>query len=287
MKRLNKLHFGPAGIPHAAKKRSTKEGIITVKTLGLDAMELEFVRKINLTESSARDVGEIARQLKIILTVHAPYYINLAATDSEKREASVQRIIKSATIGSYAGAWSVCFHAGYYLGRDKKEVYNIIKDGIKKVVKNLEENNVNIWIRPEVTGKPTQFGDIDELLSLSQEFDMVMPVIDFAHLHARSQGKFNTYDEFVEILSLVEDKLGREGLNNMHLHISGIDYGEKGEKQHLNLSEADLNYIELLKALRDFKVKGVVICESPNLEEDALVLKNNYLKLLKKKNKRK
>ncbi len=279
MKRFRKLLFGTAGVPHSAKGKSTKEGIIQIKTLNLDAMELEFVRRISLTEKSAKEVYKIAHPLNIVLTAHAPYYINLASPDDKKIEASIERIYTAAKVASIAGAWSLCFHAGYYMGGDSSIVYDIIKRNLEKVIKKLQEENIKIWIRPETTGKPTQFGTIEETLRLSTEIEMVMPVIDFAHIHARFNGKYNSEKEFREILTLVEKYLGKEGLRNMHIHISGIEYNEKGEIRHLNLDEADLRYVELLKILKEFKVRGVVICESPNLEEDALLLKKTYRSL--------
>jgi len=106
-----------------------------------------------------------------------------------------------------------------------------------------------------------------------------MPCIDFAHFHARTNGKYNTYKEFASILEAIEKKLGRKGIDNMHMHITGIAYGPKGEKNHLTLEESDLKYQELLKALKDFKVKGIAISESPNIEGDALLMQKTYEKL--------
>lgn len=274
--RPDKLYFGPAGIPASLKKGDLKDGIIEVKRLGLDAMEIEFVRKIFLDEKKAKEVKKVASQLGIVLTVHAPYYINLASKEEEKVKASVERILQSARVGYAAGAWSVCFHAGYYGGGEQRVVYGKIRDEIKAIVSTLRDEGVEIWVRPETTGKKTQFGDLVELLELSQELDMVMPVIDFAHLHARGVGKLKKYQDFQEVLELVEKYLGREGLNNMHIHVSGIEYSDKGEVRHLNLREADLDYKLLIKAFKEFNIKGVVISESPNLEEDALLLKQLY-----------
>jgi len=274
--RPDRLRFGPAGIPLRAKARSTKQGVLEVKALGLDAMEIEFVRRISLTEQSAREVAAIARELDVALTVHAPYYVNLASPDKSKAEASAQRVYQSAVIGYAAGAWSVCFHAAYYMGKGSEEVYSIVKEALKGIIAKLKDEGVEIWLRPETTGSPTEFGTLDELLKLSSELEMVMPVIDFAHLHARSNGAFNSYEEFSDVLSRIEDALGREALGNMHIHVSGIEYGEKGEVRHLNLQESDLEYEDLVRALKDFNVKGVLISESPNLEEDALTLKKLF-----------
>ncbi len=103
----------------------------------------------------------------------------------------------------------------------------------------------------------------------------ILPCIDFSHLHALT-GKYNSLDEFASILARVEDKLGREGLDNMHIHVSGIEYSDKGEKKHLVFSESDFKYKELAQAFCDFDIKGMVISESPNLETDAMALKKEY-----------
>lgn len=272
----DRLRFGPAGVPLRAKARSTKQGVLEVKALGLDAMEIEFVRRISLTEQSAREVGSIASSLDVALTVHAPYYVNLASPDKSKAEASAQRVYQSAVIGYAAGAWSVCFHAAYYMGRSNEEVYATVKEALKGIIAKLKDEGVEIWLRPETTGSPSEFGTLEEVLRLSSELEMVMPVIDFAHLHARSNGAFNSYEEFSDVLSAVEDALGKEALGNLHIHVSGIEYGDKGEIRHLNLEESDFEYEDLLRALKDYNVKGVLICESPNLEEDALLLKRRY-----------
>lgn len=272
----DRVYFGPAGIPNSLKRGGVKEGVMEVKRLGLDAMEIEFVRKIFLDEKKAREVKSVASQLGIVLTVHAPYYINLLSKEEEKVKASVERILQSARIGYAAGAWSVCFHAGYYGGAEQSIVYEKIRDEIKTIVSTLKDEGIEIWVRPETTGKKSQFGELVELLELSQEIEMVMPTIDFAHLHARGGGRLKSYQDFREVFELVEKYLGREGLENMHVHVSGIEYSDKGEVRHLNLREADLDYKLLIKVFKEFNIKGVVISESPNLEEDALLLKQLY-----------
>ena len=149
---------------------------------------------------------------------------------------------------------------------------------MKKIEKELKDNSVKVWVRPETTGKPTQFGTYQELLKLSQELEMCMPCIDFAHLHARTNGKYNSQDEWRTVLTDVENALGKKALQEMHIHVSGIAYGEKGEKHHLMLDESDLKYKEMLKVWKEFKLGGVVICESPTMEADALLLKKTWEK---------
>ena len=143
----------------------------------------------------------------------------------------------------------------------------------------LSKTNNKIWIRPETTGKATQWGDLEEIVRLSKEFEQVLPCVDFSHLHARYNGIVNTYDEFSEIFETIGNELGQVALDNFHAHVAGIEYGAKGEKKHLNLEESDFNYKDLLKAFKAFDVKGAVVCESPNIEEDAKLLKEYYLSL--------
>ena len=168
------------------------------------------------------------------------------------------------------------FHAAYYLGMEHETVYKNVKEQMKKIVDELKSSGNSIWVRPETTGKPTQFGSLKEILRLSQELDHVMPCVDFAHLHARTGGKENSIAEFRATLELIEKGLGRKGLENMHIHMSGIAYSEKGERNHLTLKESDFKYEELIKVWKEFKIKGVVISESPNIEEDAKMMQRLY-----------
>jgi len=276
---MKELLFGTAGIPLSTNPRTTADGIMHVRKLGLSAMELEFVHSVNITKEKAPEIKKTAEENNVVLTCHAPYFINLNSLEKEKITASIGRILNSARILNLCGGYSVCFHAGFYMGQNPKNVYDTIKRNLKEISSTLKKEGSNIWIRPETTGKETQFGNVDEILQLSQELDNVMPCVDFAHFHARTNGKYNTYKEFAGILENIEKKLGKEGLENMHIHITGIAYGEKGEKHHLTLKESDLKYMELLKALKDFKVKGVVVSESPNIEEDALLMQKVYGKL--------
>ncbi|MHA1506414.1 MAG: TIM barrel protein [Candidatus Asgardarchaeia archaeon] len=278
MFRFGKLLFGPAGIPHEAKRRGCKsslESIKVVKEIGLDVMEMEFVRGIWMNEELARKVNSESKELDLVLTSHAPYYVNFASEDDKKVNDSVKRVLDTAYITYVAGGFSTTFHAAYYRG-EPSDTYDIVKEKLNYIIEELESKGVKIWIRPETTGKITQFGSIEELINLSKEFDLVLPCVDFAHIHARTKGSFNSYDEVCEILEKMESELGSESLKNFHAHISGIDYGEKGEIRHLNLRDSDLNYEAIIRALKEFDVEGVVISESPNKEEDALLLKEVY-----------
>ena len=279
---MAELLFGTGGTPHSAKTPSTIDGIERIAELGLGCMELEFVRGVKMGEGGARLVGETANKLGVKLTAHCPYFINLNAHEPEKIRASQGRILQTARIASICGAESVVFHAAFYLGDPPEKVYNTVKKYLGEMLEQLKRENNPVWIRPEIMGKPSQFGTVEEILNLCTELEGLGICLDFAHWHART-GNFNSYPEFAAILQQVKDRLGKTALDNMHIHVSGIAYGKKGEIKHLNLKESDLQYTELLKALIDYDAKGIVICESPNLEENALLLQATYNALLKAK----
>jgi len=272
------LLFGTAGTPHSSHSPTTQAGIERVRELGLDCMEVQFVQGVKMGERAALQVAEVARRLGVRLSCHAPYFINLNAHEPDKLSASEARILQSARIGALCGAESVVAHTAFYLGDPPQMVYQRVKGGLEKIVATLRREGNLILIRPEVMGRDTQFGNLEEVLSLSAEIEGVLPTLDFSHWHAR-HGKNNTYEEFLLILKQVESRLGRRGLEKLHMHLSGIEYTQAGERRHLDLKEADLRYEELLRALKDSKASGTIICESPNLEEDALLLQQTYRSL--------
>lgn len=276
---MNKILFGTAGVPQSSKKRDTLSGIQEIKDLGLDAMELEFVRGVRMRSPKAKKVRALAEKLKISLTVHGPYYINLASKDKAIREKSIERILRSARIGNICGAKSVTFHSSYFQDQSKEKVFGIVKDALLYILEILEKEGNDIIIAPELTGKPTQFGSLEELINISQKLKFKTRLcLDFAHQHARD-GKHNSYKEFVKDLEIIEKELGKKFLKDLHMHVSGIHYTKKGERNHLMLEDSDLKYKELLRALIDKNVDGTLICESPIQQEDALLLKSMYERL--------
>jgi len=272
---MAELLFGTGGTPHSARTKTTIDGIKRIAELGLGCMEIEFVQGVHLSEADANLVAEAAQSARVTLSAHAPYCLNFNAHEPRKIRASQGILRKAARIASICGAQSLVFHTGFYLGDPPQVAYQAVKKYLTEVLSRLKEENINMWLRPEVSGKGSQFGTIEEILELCTELEVIAPCIDFAHWHARSGG-FNSYPEFASILRQIKDKLGKASLDNMHIHISGIAYGQKGEKSHLNLKESDLRYTELLKALKDYSVRGMVICESHNQEGDSLLLKESY-----------
>ncbi|WP_244603348.1 TIM barrel protein [Methanococcoides sp. NM1] len=145
----------------------------------------------------------------------------------EMIEASIERIYQSARIGALCGASSVIFHPAYYLKQSSEEVLERVSGLLGRLASRLEDEGINAVLRPETTGKPTQFGSLEETLMMASAIEGIMPCIDFSHLHSRSSGEYNTLEEFRDVLVKVEEYLGREGLEDMHCHISGIAYGDK------------------------------------------------------------
>ncbi|AFV03133.1 Endonuclease IV [Dehalobacter sp. UNSWDHB] len=273
------IKFGTAGVPLSSKEASTEAGILRIRELGMDAMEVEFVHGVRMKEDKALKTGGTAKKERVSLSCHAPYYINLNSSETEKVEASKTRIMHTARIARILGAGSIVFHPAFYSGDTSDTVLARVVKELSDVRQELDQEGNQVILRPETTGKPSQFGDLGETIKIAQEVPGVLPCIDFSHLHARANGQFNSYDEFCAILEQTAEGLGEKWTSNAHFHISGIEYGPKGEKRHLVLQEADLKYREILKACLSFGIQGTVICESPKLEEDALILQKTYQEL--------
>src|SRR5690606_20851418 len=179
-----------------------------------------------------------------------------------------------------AGARDIVFHPGSYHNQPPEHVYERMKEKLLEIRSILDAEGIDVTLRPETMGKPAMIGTLDEVLELSRDIPGVLPCIDFAHLHAR-EGLVNCYDEFADVFRRVEAVLGRPGLETLHAHLSGIEYGPRGERHHLPLNECDLQYRELLQAMIDFAVRGSVAVEAPIPFHvaDALTLQATYRRL--------
>lgn len=269
---MDALLFGISGLPHGdgGQKFTYATAIPYLRGLGLDAMELPFVRSVNVTEKNRDAILRSKRENDFYLSAHASYYINLNAASTDKQEASLDRIRQGARALAMVDGRRLVFHPGFYLGQPPEEVYAAIRDNLRQLP------DMGIEYRLETTGKGTQFGTLEELLRLSRDVPTCKPCIDFSHIHARGNGALRRTADFGKVLRAVADALGPEALGDMHIHISGIEYGPKGEKRHLGLRESDFNYKACLRALRDYAVKGCVICEDSLLEDDARLLQKTY-----------
>ncbi|MEM3364109.1 MAG: TIM barrel protein [Candidatus Micrarchaeia archaeon] len=278
------LHIGTAGVPLSSESRDTLAGIKEVRRLGLDAMELEFVRQVYVKhDKDAEEIGALAKKENVALSIHAPYFINLNSPDKKTLEESRKRIISSAHVGHIAGAHSVIIHSAFYMKMDREEVYKRVRDQYKLLRKELVERGYDdVTLRPELMGRTSQFGDINDLLRMCSEVEGVLPCIDFAHYVALHNGTRNDYDAFCEIFENVENVLGREALKDVHIHFSGIEYTDKGERNHLVLDEKPANGVpaikwkDMVKSWKDYKISGIAISESPNIEGDAIKAKKYY-----------
>ncbi len=270
-----RLLFGTAGVPHSADGDSTVKGIERVAALGLDCLEIEAVRGVHMGEDTARQVRERAEARGIRLSLHAPYYINLLSPEEGKRLASQKYIITSMRVAGLCGARSVVFHAGYYRQLGPQEAYGLVKKAVAEILSVLKSERNTVTLRIETMGRPKQFGTLEEVLFLCRDLEGLAPCLDFSHIHAR-EGRVNSFPEFDRILRKLGRKLGPAALKDVHFHIAGMDYGRIGEIKHLDLKESDFRYDEWIEALKDNSVAGMVICESPNLEADAMMLKKLY-----------
>jgi deoxyribonuclease-4 len=271
------LHFAVAGVPHSTPRPGgTIEGIKHAYSLDITAMEMEWVQRVPISPERMEEIRLTAKACgNFALTVHAPFYINLNSEKEETIEASIKRILDALAMAEIAGAVSVCVHAAFNHNMPPERVMDNVRRSMDEIMqkKSVLFPHVNLGL--ETMGKQSQFGTLDEVLRVSKEFDCY-PVIDPAHMHARSNGKVNTKAEWHEMFDMYAEYLGDESLQKMHLHFSGIAYGPKGEKHHVPLEESDARWYDFIQVLYERKVGGVCVSESPLLEEDTLRMKRVY-----------
>ncbi len=254
------IKVGPAG----SGGLGNLKGVSKVAEMDLDCMEVEFTYGVRMDLKTAKDVGALAKEKGIILSVHAPYYINLASNEQEKFVASKQRILDACERAHAMGARNVTFHAGFYQKRTPEKTFQLIKKALMDLKKNISKKRWQVTLCPEVTGKSSQFGSLEELLRLKKETDCGLTV-DFSHLYARHRGDI----DFDRILDRLPEKF--------HAHFSGIEYGEKGERKHVRTTEKF--FAPLAKALIRRDLDITIINESPRPYEDAAMMKKVLQKL--------
>lgn len=276
---FDRLLFGTAGVPNSTpKKNNPIEGVKQISKLGLDCMQLEFAHGVRMKEEVSSSLRKASYELQVPLTSHGPYYINLNAREQDKIDSSVERIIQTAKISDMCGAESMTFHAAFYMKDSPYDVFDLVEKSLNVIEERLNRLDIEIELRPELTGKTSQFGSLEELISLAKSVNSCLPCLDFSHLYARTN-RYNNYNEFCEVLDQLRLELGPNVLDNMHIHISGISSNSKGDLKHLNLNDSDFNWKDLIRALKDRNCRGYVISNSPNLELDAKMLKDYYLTL--------
>lgn len=273
---MPRFWFGPAGKPISLKSSDILAAPAFLREMGLNAMEYEAVRGVNIKEEKARALGLQAKLNGIKLSLHAPYFINLAGK-KEVVEGSIRRLVESVEASSWMGAYVVVFHPGYYKDSpSKREALKRVIENLKPVIEHRDQMNArDVWLGPETTGKTSQVGDLKEVINISSSLERVRPVVDFAHLYARSGGKFiRSRDDVLHVVNLIEKELGSWALKPLHVHFSKIEYSRGGEKEHHTLSESTYgpDFTHVCSALCEQDVDAVIISESPILEQDALIM---------------
>jgi deoxyribonuclease-4 len=279
------FQFGTVGSPNGTpKKPGGSVGAIEFsRSIGLDTLELGWVQSVRVTEATCAAIKQCGSAHGVALSVHAPYFINLNALDEEWPK-SRKRLMDAAHYGNLAGATDIIFHPGSYFGNDRVEVLKLALPRLQGCVDELRKAGNPVTLRPETMGKSAMLGSFEDTLEMSRAVEGVLPCLDFAHLHARpGDGTMNTFEEWSKLLKAYQKALGKKALKKLHIHLSGIEYGPKGEKNHLELAKADLNLKALFQALQDFGCAGRILCESPIMELDALNMKKAWIKTSKEK----
>jgi deoxyribonuclease-4 len=275
------FQFGTVGSPTSTPKKpgGSVGAVFRIAELGLQGLELGWVRSVRVSEQTCQEIKDAGKTQNVALSVHAPYYINLNADDQEWPK-SRQRLMDAAHYGNLAGATDIIFHPGSYFGNPPEAVLGRTIERLNDCVEELRSAGNPVVLRPETMGKSAMLGSFDDTLKMSQAITGVAPCIDFAHLHARTgNGSMNTYAEWVQLLEDYGRQLGLAALKQLHIHLSGIDYGEKGEKEHLPIQESDLDLKAILLALHQFECQGRILCESPVMEDDAIYIRDEWLQI--------
>jgi deoxyribonuclease-4 len=277
---MNKIRFGPAGIPIGCKG-GTLEGIKYTHKEGLSAFEVEFVRGVRMSEEVAKKVNKLVEELDILLSCHAPYWINCCAKEQGKIEIAKRNLLEAARAAHLMGAWIVVFHPGYYMGRGAEEVSKLVTSTLKEVLAQLRMEGIKeMCLGMETTGKLSEVGSLDETINISKNLEQTQPVIDFAHLHARGRGSLNKRSDYSEIFNKLEAEFGKEILKRLHCHFSEIEFTDKGERRHLPLGSQDSPpFAPLAQEMVERGIGATIISESPLLDQDALKMKEIVEKL--------
>lgn len=275
----SKIIFGPAGRP-IDFKGPAYEACSYIADENLLAYEYQAGRGLRIGEKSSKILKKDSIENNILVSLHAPYFINLASEDDKKLNNSIEILTKAAQVGEWMGAYRIVFHPGYYSKNDPKTSLKIAKKGIAILLDKLEENSIeNFTFAPETTGKRSQLGNLDEIIAICSSFDNFEPTIDFAHIHARGRGYINKKEDYNCVLSKLEDNLD---IDRLHCHFTRIEYTKAGERKHHTFDEVEYGpeLKWLLESFIENDWKATIICETPLLDKDALKMKNLYESLL-------
>lgn len=282
--------FGPAGNSKSfydEGHKRTVEAFTWIKDKGLNAFEYSFGRGVRIKEDTAKAIGEEASKNGVTLSVHAPYYINLAAQDLDKAQKNIMYLTQSATAAKWMGANRVVFHPGSQGSLPRSHAFSYIKKALEVAVDHLEGEGLlqSTAICPETMGKIKQIGDLDEIIELCKIDERIIPTIDFGHLHARGVGAINTEQDYVDILDKLENELGGYRAKHFHVHFAKIEYTAQGEKKHRIFDDEEFgpDFEPFGRLLARRGLEPTIICESKGMmAEDAVKMKQIYEKELEK-----
>ncbi len=279
--------FGPAGNSLSFSKMGYKHSLQVpeyIEKLGLDAFEYQCGRGVNIGLDKAAQLGALAKEKNITLSLHAPYYISMSSVEEEKRLNSVNYILASAKAVNAMGGNRIIVHTGSCGKISRETALDLAIDTMKIAIKALDENGLShIRICPETMGKINQLGTLHEVLELCKLDERLLPCIDFGHLNARTLGGLKTYSDFENIFNSIENELGISRLKEFHSHFSKIEYTTGGEKKHLTFDDNVFgpSFEPVMELTAKKQCSPIFICESDGTQaEDALIMKNYYKELL-------
>ena len=278
--------FGPAGTSESFKALGYKSSLDVpeyICRMGLDAFEYQCGRGVNIGEEKATELGILAKEKNITLSLHAPYYISMSSTEEEKRLNSVNYILQSAKAVKAMGGNRIIVHTGSCGKISRNDALTLAMDTMKKSIEALDRENLgDIHICPETMGKVNQLGTLDEVLTLCTLDERLIPCIDFGHLNARDLGYFKALSDYDSVFTAIKDRLGSERQNCFHSHFSKIEYTTGGEKRHLTFEDTVYgpDFEPVMELTAKYSLSPIFICESAGTQaEDAKKMKDYYKSL--------
>lgn len=278
-----KPKFGPAGNSDSFYQEGFSASVDMPKWLAareLDAFEYSFGRGIRLGTDGAKAIRAEAEKYGIQLSVHMPYFINLATEEDEKKIKNIGYFVDSLKVAEALGAKRAVFHPGSASGGDRGAILQRAKVFFKEIIATLDDMNLmNVTLCAETMGKINQLGSLEEVIELCNVDERVWPTIDFGHLHCRGLGAINSKEDYAAILDKLENGIGTERAKTMHVHFSRIEYTKGGEKMHHTFADVQYGpeFMPLAELIAERGYEPVFICESKGtMAEDAKSMKDMY-----------
>lgn len=281
------IRFGPSGTDEAFAALGLTKTIEVPQFIvdcGLDIFEYSFGRGVRITQETASSIGNAFREKNVGISVHAPYFINFATDDEEKRKATFQYLFSSLDALKFFGGNRAVFHPGSPLKRDRREAMDVLIRAFSDFMEIFYKEGYDwSYVCAETMGKLNQLGDLDEIVEICNVAENVLPCVDFGHLNARTQGSLKTYYDYKRVVDRLIDGVGEAKVKKMHVHFSKIEYGKSGEIRHLTFADQIFGpeFEPLAKLLAEYKLEPWILSESAGTQSsDAKTMKNLYSKYL-------